>query len=160
MVNGYYIAHNAPQFLGYRGFGYDTGAKGKKKKKGKGKKKKWGRSDRKLQDCKQNRNEYFPDPLKGGSASCQLAGYHQQIINSVMHVCLPWSKEVWIKLMKLRASKPLINGKSLTVEILSINLSTAKLIITNAVQGIRELREIAVRRFFIFVYLWSFIYTK
>ena len=40
MVNGYYIAHNAPQFLGYRGFGWDTGAKGKKKKKGKGKKKK------------------------------------------------------------------------------------------------------------------------
>lgn len=46
MVNGYYIAHNAPQFLGYRGFGWDTEAKGKKKKKGKGKKKKWRFQDR------------------------------------------------------------------------------------------------------------------
>lgn len=41
MSNGYYIAHNAPQFLQFRGFGWDSGTKGKKKKKGKGKKKKW-----------------------------------------------------------------------------------------------------------------------
>lgn len=41
MSNGYYISHNVPQFLEFRGFGWDTGgAKGKKKKKGKGKKKK------------------------------------------------------------------------------------------------------------------------
>ena len=40
MSNGYYISHNAPQFLQFRGFGWDTGEKGKKKKKGKGKKKK------------------------------------------------------------------------------------------------------------------------
>ncbi|KAK3755024.1 hypothetical protein QZH41_011060 [Actinostola sp. cb2023] len=39
MVNGYYISHNAEQFLGFRGFGYE-GDSGKKKKKGKGKKKK------------------------------------------------------------------------------------------------------------------------
>ena len=41
MSNGYYISHNVPQFLEFRGFGWDTGGtKGKKKKKGKGKKKK------------------------------------------------------------------------------------------------------------------------
>lgn len=40
MSNGYYIAHNASQFLQFRGFGWDSGTKGKKKKKGKGKKKK------------------------------------------------------------------------------------------------------------------------
>lgn len=40
MSNGYYISHNVPQFLEFRGFGWDSGAKGKKKKKGKGKKKK------------------------------------------------------------------------------------------------------------------------
>ena len=40
MVNGYYIAHNAPQFLGFRGFGWEAGGKKGKKKKGKGKKKK------------------------------------------------------------------------------------------------------------------------
>lgn len=39
MVNGYYISHNAEQFLNFRGFGYESGGKGKKKKKG-GKKKK------------------------------------------------------------------------------------------------------------------------
>lgn len=40
MVNGYYISHNAPQFLGFRGFGWDSGGTKGKKKKGKGKKKK------------------------------------------------------------------------------------------------------------------------
>lgn len=40
MVNGYYISHNAAQFLGFRGFGGEGGGSGKKKKKGKGKKKK------------------------------------------------------------------------------------------------------------------------
>lgn len=39
MVNGYYIAHNVPQFLDFRGFGWEGASKGKKKK-GKGKKKK------------------------------------------------------------------------------------------------------------------------
>lgn len=41
MVNGYYISHNATQFLEYRGYGWENGGGGKKKKKkGKGKKKK------------------------------------------------------------------------------------------------------------------------
>lgn len=40
MENGYYISHNAPQFLAFRGFGWEgSGGKTKKKGKKKGKKK-------------------------------------------------------------------------------------------------------------------------
>ena len=40
MENAYYIAHNAPQFLAFRGFSWEgAGTKSKKKGKKKGKKK-------------------------------------------------------------------------------------------------------------------------
>ena len=42
MENAYYISHNAPQFLMYRGFSWDSGNTSKKKGKKKGKKK-WKR---------------------------------------------------------------------------------------------------------------------
>lgn len=95
MVNGYYIAHNAPQFLGYRGFGWDTGAKGKKKKKGKGKKKKWGCSGLRV----------HAGEIRTGQENSNFNFLHQWASTSHRHwavtqscMCLSWTAEVWINM--------------------------------------------------------------